>query len=165
VANEPVATPPVSAEKPSQQTEVTPPSSSRTPGGSQSQQDSFAAQVPKPRLRLSAAPFRIGAALEFEVVAASVSNVGRLLDQVAEIRFSPIAARITFGDGGHFEGFRATHSYSAVGWYTVYALVSYRVDYRLGSGAWILNAAVLESTTDTTSLQLLEPRKRTLLVN
>jgi len=156
---------PVQAEPPLVQTVSSPAVSTRTPSRSVTERDGFAAQVPTPRLVTGATAVRVGAQVEFQVLASTVTSIGSLLGQAAEIRFTPIGALIATGDGATLQGFSVTHRYREVGAYSARATVSYQVDYRLGSANWVLNAAVLDSASNSLSVQVLEPRKRTLLVN
>jgi hypothetical protein len=156
---------PVQAAPPLAQTVSSPAVSTRTPSRSVTERDEFAAQVPTPRLTISPTSVRVGAQVEFQLSASATTNAGSLLGQAAEIRFTPIAALIATGDSATLQGFSATHRYREVGVYSAGATVSYRVDYRIGSGNWVLNAAILDSSSNSVSVQVLEPRKRTLLVD
>jgi len=142
-----------------------PATSVSTPASSITEQDAFAAQVPSPRLTLVTSPVRVGAAAQFRVSAVPVINYGSLLGQPAEIRFRPVSAVIRPGDGAALSGFSATHRYQAVGWYLARAVVGFQIDYRLGSGSWVLNAATLDSSSNSVRVEVLEPRKRSLLVD
>jgi hypothetical protein len=156
---------PVQVAPPLVQTVSSPAVSTRTPSRSVTERDEFAAQVPTPRLTISPSAVRVGAQVEFQLSASATTNAGSLLGQAAEIRFTPIAALIATGDSATLQGFSATHRYLEVGVYSARAMVSYRVDYRIGSGNWVLNAAILESFSNSVAVQVLEPRKRTLLVD
>jgi hypothetical protein len=147
------------------QTVSSPAVSTRTPSRSFSERDEFAARVPTPQLLLSPGPFRVAAEIEFRVATSTAVTAGTLLGQAAEIRFRPVASVIIAGDGTSLRGFGATHRYREVGLYLAQAVVTYQVDYRLGSGSWVLNAAVLDSVSNTVSVQILERRKRTLLID
>jgi len=147
------------------QTVSSPAVSTRTPSRSVTEQDEFAAQVPTPSLSISPGVVRVGADVVFQVLVSTVISAGSLLGQVAEIRFTPTAAMIYTGDNESLSGFSATHRYRDVGGYSAWAVVSYRVDYRLGSGSWVLNAATLDSPSNTLAVQVLEPRQRSLLVS
>jgi len=156
---------PVQVPPPLAQTVSSPAINTRTPTRSATESDEFAAQVPTPGLTISQTPVRVGAQVEFQLFASATTNAGSLLGQAAEIRFTPITAVIFSGDSVSLTGFTATHRYLEVGVYSARATVSYRVDYRIGSGSWVLNAAILESVSNSVAVQVLEPRKRTLLVD
>jgi hypothetical protein len=108
---------------------------------------------------------RVGAQVEFQVSASATTSDGSLLGQAAEIRFTPTSAFTATGDGATLQGFSVAHRYREAGVYSARATVRYQVDYRIGSGNWVLNAAVLDSVSNSLSVQVLEPRKRTLLVD
>lgn len=74
---------------------------------------------------------------------------GTLAGYPADVRFIPIGYRRTFGDGAHqsmkskgarwaqpWSATRTSHVYAAPGSFTVGVTVTYRAEYRYGSGAW-----------------------------
>lgn len=85
---------------------------------------------------------------------------GTLLGGPAEVRFTPVGWRWSYGDGAtrssstggntwaalgipEFDPTPTSHIYAAKGTYTITLVIDYAVEYRLGSGAWVPIAGVL----------------------
>lgn len=100
----------------------------------------------------------------FRVSDAGMDFVSRLLGERAEIRFTAISARWMFSDGETGSGFSLPKSFAEIGNYTAQALVRYRVDYRIGSSNWVLNATSWELAADPLNVPVVEYPRRTLLV-
>jgi hypothetical protein len=151
---------------------VAPPRSTATVSNPQTSraQDSLAGYAP-PVLLEAFGDNRVGLPVDFLIRAGSAQTRGQLLGTEAVIRFSPTTASISFGDGvfgqglSHAAGFQAKHTFLGAGSYWVQARVSYRVDYQLGGGDWVLGAAVIDVSSNQLLIELSEPRRRTLLVN
>jgi hypothetical protein len=87
-------------------------------------------------------------------------RLGSVLGQSAEVRFSPIGATWTFGDGSSASGERAAHIFAA-GNYSVEVTITYAVSYRLaGQVSWVADpgqidmpASVLVSVGDSGNLE------------
>jgi len=71
-------------------------------------------------------------------------RLGSVLGQAAEVRFSPIAATWTFGDGSTASGARAAHIFGA-GNYSVEVTITYAVSYRFaGQLSWVADPGQIE---------------------
>lgn len=92
-------------------------------------------------------------------------RLGSVLGKSAEVRFSPISATWTFGDGSSASGAQATHQFGA-GVFSVEVTIIYAVSYRFsGQDSWVADpgqiempAMVLVNVGDSGSQEaLLEP--------
>jgi hypothetical protein len=124
-----------------------------------------------PAVQLTATgALRVNNPLSFTVSAQAADIEGQLFSSAAVIRFTPLSAVLSFGDGSQSSGpiadgsFRANHSFGASGNFWVQSRVSYRVDYQIGSADWVFGAAVIEVWSNQLLLELIEPKRRTLLV-
>lgn len=158
------APPPAAAQVASPPVQTVSSPAQSTPARSYTERDQFSATVPTPSLRVSAPSARVGELVTATVHASAVTQNGLLLATPAEIRFTPIAAVISSGAGASLSNFFANFSFDAAGQYWLSAVVQYRVDYRLAGGLWVENAAVIASQSNRVLVEVLEPRKRSLLV-
>lgn len=100
----------------------------------------------------------------FRVSRGGMNFVSDILGESAEIRFIAVSARWVFSDGDTGSGFAVPKSFAEIGNYTAQGYVSYQVDYRIGSGGWVLNAASWELAANPLSVPVVEYPRRTLLV-
>ena len=88
---------------------------------------------------------------------------GSLFGSPAEIRFVPSGVGWTFSDGQSGSGSSLVVAFSDPATVTAYANVQYRIDYRLPSANWVLGAASASLNSNTLSLQVIDPPRRSLL--
>lgn len=156
---------------PQTQAVASPARSSATSSTSQtrSEQQTLAGFAPSVDLALSGVA-RVGSELEFVASTKIAQESGQLFGTAAIIRFTPVSATISFGDGQLAEasaiagGFESAHSYRAPGRYLAQALVRFRVDYRLGGNSWVVGAAEVVVGSNSLNVDVLQPPRRTLLV-
>lgn len=100
----------------------------------------------------------------FFVSASEFQKSGRLFDQSAQIRFRPVQVSWSYSDRGSGSGTRYQRSFAEIGTYQATALVDYEVDYKIGSGSWVSNAASWSLESNGLTVVVIDPPRRTLLV-
>lgn len=100
----------------------------------------------------------------FFVSAAEFQKSGRLFDKSAQIRFRPIHISWDFSDGMSGSGTGYQRGFSDIGIYRAVAVVDYEVDYKIGSGNWVSNAAAWSLNSNALTVLVIDPPRRTLLV-
>lgn len=100
----------------------------------------------------------------FHVLANTTIESGQLFDQSAQIRFRPVGYFWDFSDGGSGHGQSLERSFAQTGVYRASAAVEYEVDYKIGGGSWIQNAASWSLSSNELSIVVIDPPRRTLLV-
>ena len=107
----------------------------------------------------------MGEPASFHVTAGAVVENGRLFDQSALIRFRPVDFRWAFSDRYQGSGKFFVRAFEVVGIYQATAIVDYQVDYKIGSGSWNSNAASWSLESNQLSVVVIDPPRRTLLVD
>ena len=92
------------------------------------------------------------------------TTTGTLLGSSAQIRFTASSVLWEFSDGQGASGVNAMRSFEEAGSYQAVAVVSYRVDYRIAGSSWVLGASTLALESNRLSIEVVEPPRRTLLV-
>lgn len=81
--------------------------------------------------------FKPNQVANFEVEFKDRFGSARLFGKPVVLRFRPLSAAWDFGDSQTADSPKTTHSFAALGEYSVFARVEYRIDYRLASGEWL----------------------------
>lgn len=96
----------------------------------------------------------VGLPTNFFAVAPQQILHGTLLDRAANVRFTPVRYRWTYGDGGsatvatpgstwaaaglrEFASTATSHRYTVAGSYVIDLIIDYRAEYRYDEGAWV----------------------------
>jgi hypothetical protein len=101
---------------------------------------------------------------QFFVSASEFQKSGLLFDESALIRFRPVQISWNFSDGVPGSGSGYQKSFSEIGTYQATASVDYQVDYKIGSGGWVSNAASWSLESNRLTVVVIDPPRRTLLV-
>ena len=100
----------------------------------------------------------------FHVSSPTIQKTGELFDQSAQIRFRPVGISWDFSDGDSGAGSSYQKSFPEVGNFRAQAFVDYEVDYKIGSGGWVQNAASWALSSNELEILVIDPPRRTLLV-
>ena len=117
----------------------------------------FASWTPGEKLEI----FEFG---QFSVEVNNRTTTGQLLGQTAQIRFTASSIAWQFSDSNTASGRSVAKSFQSVGSFLAEAQVSYRVDYQMLGGNWVLDAATVTLWSNQLEIEVTEPPRRTLLI-
>ena len=100
----------------------------------------------------------------FQVAVNNRTTTGTLLGTSAQIRFTAVSVTWNFSDGGVLSGSGVSRSFSVVDTYAAVASVSYRVDYQISGSDWVIGASSIVLESNELEIEVIEPPRRTLLV-
>lgn len=92
-------------------------------------------------------------------------HVGELFGEPATIRFVAIEIAWSFSDGQRLSGQFVSTSFGQPAQIRASAEVRYRIDYRRPGGSWILAASHASLVSNQLTLVVIDPPRRTLLVD
>lgn len=89
---------------------------------------------------------------------------GLLLGEAATIRFTATSIAWHFSDGGRGTSAAYSRDFKKIGNYQAFAIVQYRVDYKIGAASWVMGAATRELKSNLLDVLVVKYPRRTLLV-
>ena len=101
--------------------------------------------------------------VNFGVNVGGGTNGGTLFGSAAEIRFIATGVSWSFSDGQSRSGRFVSVEFADPQIMTARAQVSYRIDYRYPGQGWVIGASSASLATNTLSLEVIDPPRRTLL--
>lgn len=103
-------------------------------------------------------------AIHFFAESSDQRQTGSLFGEAAQIRFRPVGFRWEFSDGATGYGRSNTRSFDGEGNHSAQVFVRFEVDYETG-GTWHHNAAQFTLGSNLVSVRIVDPPRRTLLVD
>lgn len=91
------------------------------------------------------------------------THAGALFGSAAEIRFVAVSVNWRFSDGQRANGRFVSVSFNDPQLITAVASVNYRIDYRYLGESWVTGAASASLESNTLSLEVIDPPRRSLL--
>lgn len=103
-------------------------------------------------------------AVHFYAESSDQRQTGSLFGEPAQIRFRPVGYRWEYSDGATGFGRSNTRSFDGEGNHSAQVFVRFEVDYETG-GVWHHNAAQFTLGSNLLSIRIVDPPRRTLLVD
>lgn len=131
-----------------------------TPSVPQKVQPKFFVVTPQKPYAFTSGPqvIELGQSISVATTAASHLRKGVLLGRLALVRFTPLRATWTFGDGRKSYATRPSHTFRSVGLFTVRAVVNYSVKFRfVGTTTWLADPRGISLQTNPLTFRVKKP--------